>query len=153
MRLRISARNVEIPASLKEYVAQEMEGLTKYFDHILDAHVTIAQEKHRHTVDVHLNVNGKSYQAEGVGDNPKVPVDEAVGKLRRQLKRHKSKQRRQSLRGEEVVLRGKAVEVTGVAPAMPELPTTDEVPRRLRASRVVGGGRAPRAGGAKRRRR
>lgn len=136
MRVRISARNVEIPASLKTYVTQEIEGLTRFFDQILDADVTIVQERHLHTIDVRLHVNGKSYQAAGVGDNLKVPLDEAVAKLRRQLERHKSKRRRQSLRADEIALQGKAVEAGPPVPQLPELPATDEVPRRLRAARA-----------------
>lgn len=144
MRLRISARNVQIPPSMKTYVTNEIEGLTKYFDRILGADVTLAQERHRQTVDVRLHVNGGSYQAEASGDNLKAPVDEVVEKLRRQLKRHKDKHRRQSLRGEEVVLLGKAVDVTGVVPEMPELPTTADVPRRRRAAADPrGAARAP----------
>ena len=136
MRLRISARNgMEIPASMKDYVTQEIEGLTKYFDQIIEADVAITQERHLHTVDVRLHVNGMTYHSEGVGDNLKVPVDQAVEKLRRQLKRRKGKQRRQSLRGEEYALRGKAVPPTGETPSVPELPTTNEVPRRLREAR------------------
>jgi putative sigma-54 modulation protein len=132
MDVRISARNVEIPPSVKDYVTQEIEGLTRYFDQIIGADVTIAQEKHRHRVDVRLHVNGRSYLAESVGANLKVPFDETVMKLQRQLQRHKSKQRRQKLRGEEVVLRGKAIDRTGVIPEMPELPETSELPRRTR---------------------
>jgi putative sigma-54 modulation protein len=135
MRLRISSRNVEIPTSIKGYISDQIEGLTRYFDQILDADVSVTQERHRHSVDVRLHVNGRSYQAGGVGDNLKVPLDEAVEKLRRQLKRHKDKQRRQSLRGDEIVLRGKAVEVTGLVPTMPPLPTVDEIPRKRRATR------------------
>ena len=135
MRLRINARNVEIPVSMKDYVSREIGGLSKYFDQILEAEVALAQEKHRHTVDVRLHVNGKSYHAAAVGDNLKVPVDEVVDKLRRQLVRHKTKQRRQSLRGDEIVLRGKAVDVTGIVPEVPALPETDEIPRRLRKAR------------------
>jgi putative sigma-54 modulation protein len=136
MNVRISSRNgVEIPAKMKDHIMEQIEGLTKYFDQILDADVTITQERHVHTVDVRLHVNGKSYQAAGTGDNLKVPLDEAVEKLRRQLKRHKSRQRRQTLRGEEIVLRGKAIEVTGIVPTMPELPTTDKLPRKRRPPR------------------
>lgn len=135
MRVRISARNVEIPSRLKETIEQEVERLTRVYDQILEAEVAVAQEKHRHTVDVRVHVNGRSYQAEGVGDNLKVPLDEALEKLRRQLQRHKSKLRRQSLRRDEVVLRGKAVEVTGIIPEVPELPATPEVPRKMRPAR------------------
>jgi putative sigma-54 modulation protein len=136
MRLRISSRNVEIPGKMKGYINEQIEGLTKYFDQILDADVSVTQERHLHTVDVRLHVNGRSYQAEGVGDNLKVPLDEAVEKLRRQLKRHKDKQRRQKLRGEEIVLRGKAVEVTGILPTVPDLPTVDELPRKRRGTKA-----------------
>lgn len=137
MNVRISSRNgVEISPKMRAYITEQVEGLTKYFDQILDADVTITQERHLHTVDVRLHVNGKSHQAEAAGDSLKVPVDEAVEKLRRQLKRHKSKQRRRTLRGEEVVLRGKAVDVTGIVPEIPELPTTHEVPRKRRRARA-----------------
>ncbi len=134
MRLRISSRNVEIPVKMKGYISEQIEGLTKYFEQILDADVSVTQERHRHTVDVRLHVNGRSYRAEGVGDNLKVPLDTAVEKVRRQLERHKSKQRRQTLRGEEIVLRGKAVEATGIVPTMPDLPSVDELPRKRRAA-------------------
>jgi putative sigma-54 modulation protein len=134
MRLRISSRNVEIPDKMKGYINEQIEGLTKYFDQILEADVSVTQERHRQTVDLRLHVNGRTYHGEGVGDNLKVPLDAAVEKVRRQLQRYKSKLRRQALRGDEIVLRGRAVETTGAPPVMPELPSVDEVPRKRRAA-------------------
>ena len=134
MRLRISSRNVEIPDKMKGYITDQIEGLTKYFDQILEADVSVTQERHRQTVDVRLHVNGRSYHGEGVGDTLKVPLDSAVEKVRRQLQRYKSKLRRQALRGDELALRGRIVEATGETPVMPELPSVAEVPRKRRSA-------------------
>ena len=49
MRLRISSRNVEIPDKMKGYITDQIEGLTKYFDQILEADVSVTQERHRQT--------------------------------------------------------------------------------------------------------
>jgi putative sigma-54 modulation protein len=134
MRLRISSRNVEIPDKMKGYISDQIEGLTKYFDQILEADVSVTQARHRQTVDVRLHVNGRSYHGAGVGDNLKVPLDTAVEKVRRQLQRYKSKLRRQALRGDELALRGKVMGTTGETPVMPELPSVAEVPRKRRAA-------------------
>jgi putative sigma-54 modulation protein len=137
MNLRISARNnVEVPESLKAHVSRQIEGLTRYFDRILDVDVTFGQERHIQHADVRLHVNGKHYQAEASGESLKVAVDAVVEKLRRQLARHKSKRRRQSLRPDELFLAGKTADDGGALPVLPELPNTEEVPRRLRKSRA-----------------
>jgi len=135
MRLRISARNLALPERTKRELAEDVERLTKYYDGILDADVTVTQERHRHVVDVRLHVNGRSYRAEAAGDNLKAPLDEALGKLRRQLQRHKSRLRRQSLRADETALRGKAPAADGGGPVVPPLPETGELPRRVRNAR------------------
>ncbi|MFN2433127.1 MAG: ribosome hibernation-promoting factor, HPF/YfiA family [Gemmatimonadota bacterium] len=134
MRVRISARNVELAASAKRQVVEEVERLTRFYDGILEAEISITQEKHRQRVDVRLHVNGRSYQAEATGDNLHAPLDEALKKLRRQLQRYKSKLRRQSLRAGEAALQGKTVRADGGAPALPELPETGDVPRRRRGA-------------------
>ena len=130
MRLRIAARHLDVPAGVREQVRQEIEKLTRIYEPILGADVSIAGVRGRHTVDVRLHVNGADCAAVGTGDGIRAAAEEAVEKLRRQLVRHKAKLRRRGLRRDEVVLRGKAIEVTGTVPEVPPLPDTGERPRR-----------------------
>jgi putative sigma-54 modulation protein len=129
MRVRIAARHLEVPAGLREQVRGEIEKLTRVYEPILGADVSIAGARGRHTVDVRLHVNGADCAAVGTGEGIRVATEDAVEKLRRQLVRHKEKLRRRELRRDEVVLRGKAVEVTGTVPEVPPLPDTGQRPR------------------------
>ena len=135
MRLRISGRNVSLPQRAKRELADDLERLTRYYGDILEAEVTVTQERHRHVVDVRLHVNGASYQAEAEGNSFKAPFDEALAKLRRQLQRRKGRLRRQSLRGQETALRGRNPAPDGGGPELPPLPQTDDVPRSRRRAR------------------
>ncbi|HEY7530457.1 MAG TPA: ribosome-associated translation inhibitor RaiA [Gemmatimonadota bacterium] len=143
MRLRIAARHLDVPAGVRDQVRHEIEKLTRIYEPILAADVAIAGARGRHTVDVRLHVNGADCAAVGTGDGIRAAAEDAVEKLRRQLVRHKAKLRRRALRPKEALLRGKAVEVTGVVPEVPPLPDTGERPRRRAA-------RSPRRPGTRR---
>ncbi len=133
MRLRISDRGGETPPSLKLYVEQQVQRLSRIYEGILEAEATLTHEKHRQTLDLRVHVNGKTHKAAGVGDNLRVATDDAVSKLRRQLERHKAKQRRHSLTAQELALSGKLVDDADDSLPLPELPATGDVPRRRRA--------------------
>jgi putative sigma-54 modulation protein len=103
MRVTISGVHTETGSTLKDHTESKMEGLTKYFDKVIDVTVTFAQEKHHHHLhraDVTVHANGIVLRAEGTGIDFYAAIDEAALKLGRQLERykgrlHKHRERRQ----------------------------------------------------------
>lgn len=97
MNITTTARHYDLAPALKDYAEDKVEGLKKYFDHIVNANVIFSLEKYRHKVEISLHVNGHDFISVEESDDMYVSVDRTVDKLERQLRRHKEKlQRRKS---------------------------------------------------------
>jgi len=47
MEITFSSRHGDLPDALKEYARQEVEGLSRYFERLVEADITLDQEGHR----------------------------------------------------------------------------------------------------------
>ena len=94
MRVTITGVHTETGTALKDHTESKMEGLSKYFDKVLDVHVAFTQESHHlhlHRADVTVHANGIVLRAEGQGIDFYAALDEAALKLARQLERYKGR--------------------------------------------------------------
>ena len=94
MNLNITFRHVEPSDTTKEYAAEKMGRLTRYFDGIVEGHVVLSQEKIRHLAEVTLQANGVRLNAKDETVDFHTAIDNVVDKLERQLKRYKEKLKR-----------------------------------------------------------
>ncbi|GAB4266588.1 MAG: ribosome-associated translation inhibitor RaiA [Deferrisomatales bacterium] len=94
MNLNITFRHVEPNDSLKDYAAEKVERLKKYFDGLVEGHVILCQEKIRHLAEVVLQANGFRISAKEENADFYSAIDNVVDKLERQLKRYKEKLKR-----------------------------------------------------------
>ena len=91
MNTRVTARHFEMSEATRTYVEDALVALEKYFDRILDSHLILAKEKDHWKAECVVSVSGKTLTAEAEADLLFPTVDEAVGKLGRQLKKYKAK--------------------------------------------------------------
>lgn len=106
MQTTCSTRHGEVSDALKDYVQSEVEGLSKYFERLVEADIILDQEGHRHIAEVRIHSSNDTHFASSEAADMRTAIDATVGKLKRQLQRHKEKlNRRQLTRGErELVL-------------------------------------------------
>lgn len=93
MQVSITGRNVDITDPLRHHVEKKLTHVKKYFDGILDAHVVMNVEKHRHSAEITINANGITMHGEESTGDMFTSVDKVIDKIERQLRRYKSKLR------------------------------------------------------------
>jgi len=94
MNITITARKFKAHDTLKEYVRDEVSSLEKFSDDIMDADIVLSyqnQKESEKTAEIVLNVPGQVLKAEETTEDFKVSVAAAVEKLRRQIRKLKTK--------------------------------------------------------------
>lgn len=94
MKVTTTARNYELTPALKDYAENKVLHLKRYFEQIVNAHITFSMEKYRNTVEITVHINGKDFKSKDVTEDMYVSVDGAVEKLERQILKHKGKRQR-----------------------------------------------------------
>jgi putative sigma-54 modulation protein len=132
MKITIAGRHVELTDTLRGYVLSKVEGLERFHDGIINVDINLGLEKNRNTVDMvaHL-VRRKIVKVSEESNDMYVSIDLAVDKLKRQLRRHKS--RIKEHRGEAPLAqepsgnrRGKSVELIRREVFLPKPMTPEE---------------------------
>jgi len=91
MNITTTARHYQLTPALKDYAESKVGQLKKYFENIVNAHITFELEKYRHAVEVSIHVNGKDFNGREVSEDMYASVDRVVEKLERQIRKHKEK--------------------------------------------------------------
>jgi putative sigma-54 modulation protein len=94
MKVTTTARNYELTPALKDYAENKVLHLKRYFEQIVNAHITFSMEKYRNTVEITVHINGRDFKSKDVTEDMYVSVDGAVEKLERQILKHKGKRSR-----------------------------------------------------------
>jgi putative sigma-54 modulation protein len=68
-----------------------MDGLTRYFDRIVDGHLVLEKEKDHWRAECVLGVYGKTLNADHQDDLLYPAIDGAIDKMERQLEKYKAK--------------------------------------------------------------
>lgn len=91
MQIRTTARHFDLTQDVKNFCRKEMKRLEKYFNHIIDCHLILDQEKNRITAELKTKVYGtvlsSKYRSYELYDS----VEKVMGKMETQLKRYKAK--------------------------------------------------------------
>ncbi|MDX8395244.1 MAG: ribosome-associated translation inhibitor RaiA [Mariprofundaceae bacterium] len=101
MQVSITGRHVDLTDPLKDYVNDKLQHLKHSFDHVLDVHVVLSVEKFRQRCEVNMQANGINIHGGHETEDMYASIDGVVDKLNRQLKRYRSKLRKNSGRRKE----------------------------------------------------
>lgn len=98
MNLLITGHHLELTPTLRQYVEEKLERVTRHFDHVTEAEVILAVEGttekgRRQRAEVNLRVPGDTLHAECYAQDLYAAMDMVVEKLDRQLDRYKGKLR------------------------------------------------------------
>lgn len=91
MQITLTVRHGEVSDTLKQYVRDQVEGLSKYFPRLVEADIFLDQEGHRQIAEVRVHTSNDTHFAGTENGDLRTAVDDTIDKLRRQLKRHKGK--------------------------------------------------------------
>ena len=102
MRIEITSKSFEITDSVREYIEERLNKLTRYFDRLIECHVILKVERIIYQFEITLHGNGFDLFAEARGEDVYVAFDAAAGKMERQVRKHKDKVRKRKGRRPEI---------------------------------------------------
>lgn len=129
MELEFIARNTELTPQQRALAKKKFDRLAKYFNAVQEARLTVAQEKHRTSVEAYIR--GKDFEVEASSETPEwaTSLQELVGKLEQQARRMKQKlTARKRPRAKEGSWQVEVVEPESVRRGTPEVVETRHVP-------------------------
>lgn len=127
MNIMIRGKNIEVTDALRDYVEKRVGKLTRYFDDIQEAQVTLLVERDNHVVEVTIPVNGLLLRGEESSPDMYASIDLVVEKLEKQIEKYKTRLAKR--------LRGPSVkELAGLRP---EKEAEEESPKLVKVKRFA----------------
>ncbi len=93
MDIRITARHFELTDTLKKYAEEEVKRLEKYYDHIIDAQLTMSVEKSRQAAEIQVKVYGTLLTSKAKAFDMYIAIEQVISKMETQIKKYKAKLR------------------------------------------------------------
>ena len=91
MKTSITARHFNLSDEIRDHATDAIEGLNKYFERIIDAHIVLSKEKDFWSAEAIIGVPGETLTAESEDELLFTAIDDAAAKAGRQLKKYKAK--------------------------------------------------------------
>lgn len=89
MNLNLIGHQLEVTPAIRGYVNGKLERITRHFDHVIDAKVTLSTSKTGQKAEVTLHVPGKDLHCECEQADLYAAIDLLVDKLDRQVLKYK----------------------------------------------------------------
>lgn len=91
MNIDLTGHHVEITDSMRDYVNEKMDKITRHFDNVTDIHVILSVEKQVQKAEATVQVKGNKIYADSSDQDMYAAIDALVDKLDRQVIKHKEK--------------------------------------------------------------
>jgi putative sigma-54 modulation protein len=112
MNLTITARHCELSNEEKIFIEERVNSLLRFYNRIMEAHVTVIEEKHRLRAEIKVNINHNVLFSEAESTDLHQSVEQVVQRMERQIKKHKGRNRRRSVDKEELASIGREVAIS-----------------------------------------
>jgi putative sigma-54 modulation protein len=91
MQITITARHFELTKAIRDYVETSCLKVKKYFDHIINIHVTLALENSRNICELSLHASRFNLQSQAEEMDMYLSIDTALDKMEAQIKKLKDR--------------------------------------------------------------
>ena len=92
MKVIVTGRNLVITDAIRDQVEKKLSKFDKYFRSDVEAHATFSVQKNAHIVEVMIPLkNGTLFRAEARTEDMYGSIDEAIDKIAKQMKKHKTR--------------------------------------------------------------
>ena len=81
MKVNYTGRHMELTEPLKQFTKERLDKMATYLDNIIDVHVILSVEKHRHTAEITLKTRASAFVASATTDDMYTSITQAVEKL------------------------------------------------------------------------
>lgn len=91
MDIRVHGKQIDIGDALRQQIVDRLsDGVSKYFESALDAHITLSREAHLIRVDCSVHVgHDLTLQSQGEAPDPYAAFDLALERIEKRLRRYK----------------------------------------------------------------
>ena len=88
----VTARHMDVTDAIRDYAHKKIEGLHLDYPRIIEAHVILDVEKHRHFAEIILHCNNHiTIEASEETDDMYASIDGVIAKIARQMRKYKTK--------------------------------------------------------------
>lgn len=91
MKVNYTGRHMELTEPLKQFTKERLEKMATYLDDIIDVHVILSVEKHRHEAEITLKTRASAFVASATTDDMYASITQAVDKLEAQAHKQQDK--------------------------------------------------------------
>ncbi len=91
MDITITGKNIVVTEPLRDYVDKKIGKVEKYFNQLLDAHVTLLVEKLDHIAEVTINGDNVVFHAQVKSADMYASIDNLFEKMEKQIRRYKER--------------------------------------------------------------
>jgi putative sigma-54 modulation protein len=84
MKVNYTGRHMELTEPLKQFTKERLDKMATYLDDIIDVHVILSVEKHRHSAEITLKTRANAFVASTTTDDMYTSITQAVEKLEAQ---------------------------------------------------------------------
>jgi putative sigma-54 modulation protein len=116
MEITIKGRHWKPTSAFREYAAERIERLTRFYPRLIRADLVVTQEGYRHHAELRLHGNSIDLLVKADDSDPRTALDTVLSKQERALRSHKDKLKDKRKRGATLRLEPPAEE----APSLPD---------------------------------
>ena len=93
IRVVVKGKNLDVTPALREYAQKKIYKTAKFFDarRVPLAEVVLKIERDRQIAEITLQVGGLLVRGEGITDDMYASLDEAIDRIERQIRKHKTR--------------------------------------------------------------
>jgi putative sigma-54 modulation protein len=91
MKLDITGRHIEITPAIRDFTRDKLAKLEKWIDDLMEAHVVLCVEKHRHQAEVVIKGRHHTYTGADETGDMYVSIGNVVDKIEKQARKLKEK--------------------------------------------------------------
>lgn len=95
MKINILGQGIKVNDSMRTMIEEKLAKFNRYFDETASAEVKLQPDKDQLKLEITLNIDRHFYRAEAVAQDSRTAMQVAVDILEGQLRKHKSKMKRQ----------------------------------------------------------
>ena len=93
MKVIFTGRHIDVSDSLRAFAQERLDKMTTYLDDIIDVHVILSVEKHRHQAEITLKTRSSDFVACAETDDMYASLSQSLDKLEAQAHKHAGKQK------------------------------------------------------------
>ena len=91
MRIEITGRHIDITPAIRDFTEDKLKKLERWIDEILETHVVLSVEKHRHIAEIVLRARTRTFTGTDATGDMYASIGNAADKIEKQARKLKDK--------------------------------------------------------------